>query len=116
MTAGPVFLAVQATDPSVGAKAAAYLRARPGIVTLPAASAHRADVVLVLDELVSERTLAWMRRVASQTARKESKFVVVGDGVRGAKLQRATACGMVSVLPRQGCNYDSIVGAVMHLH
>jgi DNA-binding NarL/FixJ family response regulator len=118
MTVGPVFLAVQSTDPSAGAKAAAYLRARPGIVTLPAASAHRADVVLVLvlDELVSEQTLAWMRRVASQTAPKESKFVVVvGDGVRGSKLQRATECGTVTVLP-QGCDYDSIVGAVMHLH
>ena len=115
MTAEPVFLAVQATDPSVGAKAAAYLRAGPGIITLPAASAHRADVVLVLDELVSEQTLAWMRRVASQAARQESKFVVVGDGVRGSKLQQAAACGLVSVLPGRGCDYDRIVGAVMHL-
>jgi DNA-binding NarL/FixJ family response regulator len=115
MTTGPVFLAVQATDPSVGAKAAADLRGRPGIVTLSATSAHRADVVLVLDELVSEQTLAWMRRVASQTARQESKFVVVGDAIRGSKLRQAAACGLVSVLPRRGCDYDRIVGAVMHL-
>lgn len=115
MTTGTVFLAVQATDPNLGAQTVAYLRTRPGIVTLPAASAHRADVVLVLDEMVSEQTLAWMRRVASQAARQESKFVLVGDGIKGSKLQQAAACGLVSILPQQGCDYDRIVRAVMHL-
>jgi DNA-binding NarL/FixJ family response regulator len=114
MTTDPVLLAVQAADPLVGAKVIADLRTHPGIVMLPAASAHRADVVLVLDELVSEQTLAWMRRVASQTARREGKFVVVGDEIRGSKLQRAAACGLVSVLSR-GCDSDRIAGAVMHL-
>ena len=31
-------------------------------------------------------------------------------------LRQAAACGLISVLPRQGCDYGEIVRAIQHLH
>jgi DNA-binding NarL/FixJ family response regulator len=114
--ARPVRVAVRASDSIVEAGAAAYLHTLPGIVPLPATAAHQADVVLVLGDLASEETLGWMQRVAGRTPGGESRFVLIGDEMRGPQLRRAARCGLVSVLPRQGCDYEHIVRAIVRLH
>jgi DNA-binding NarL/FixJ family response regulator len=120
-----IVVAIQASDAIIGAGAAAYLRSRPGIIPVPAARAADADVVLVLAGLVTEDTLSWMQQTAAQAAqvpgaagaaRGTPRFVLVGDGVRVPHLLRAVGCGPVSVLPRQGCDYEQIVQAIQHVH
>ncbi|HEY0719063.1 MAG TPA: response regulator transcription factor [Streptosporangiaceae bacterium] len=111
-----VTIAVRAADPIVAAGAAAYLSTRRGITPLPAEAAHHADVVLVLDDLIGEETLAWMQAVAGRAIRGEGRFVLISDEVRGPELQRAARCGLVSVLPRQGCDYERIVRTVLDLY
>ena len=114
--AGPVMVAVQASDAIIGAGAAAFLQTRPGITPLPARWADRADVVLVLADPLGEDTLGWMRQVSARTAPAETRFVLVGDGLCAADLRQAASCGLISVLPRQGCDYEEIVRAILHLH
>lgn len=112
----PITVAIQATDPIVAAGSTAYLHTHPGITPLPAAWAHRADVVLVVADLVTEETLSWMHQAAEKVAGGQPRFVLVADGVRAPQLLRAVTCGLVSVLPRQGCDYEQIVQAILHVH
>jgi DNA-binding NarL/FixJ family response regulator len=113
--AAPVVVAIQATDSIVGAGAAAYLHGQPGIIAVPASRAAQADVVLVLANQVTEDTLSWMRQTAAKAASGTPRFVLVSDGVRLPHLLRAAAWGLVSVLPRQGCDYEQIVQAIRHV-
>jgi len=114
--AGPVTVAVQASDAIIGAGAAAFLQTRPGITPLPARWAHQADVILVLADPLSEDLLSWMGQVSARAATAETRFVLVGDGLCAADLRQAASCGLISVLPRQGCDYEEIVRAIRHLH
>ena len=111
-----VTVAVQASDAIIGAGAAAFLQTQPDISPLPARWAHQADVILVLADPLSEDLLSWMRQGSARTASPETRFVLVGDGLCGADLRQAAACGLISVLPRQGCDYGEIVRAIQHLH
>jgi DNA-binding CsgD family transcriptional regulator len=103
VAAGPVTVAVQASDAIIGAGAAAFLQTRPGITPLPARWAHQADVILMLADPLSEDMLSWMRQVSARAAGAETRFVLA-------------SCGLISVLPRQGCDYQEIVRAIVHLH
>jgi DNA-binding NarL/FixJ family response regulator len=107
----PVVVAIRASDDIVGTGAAAYLRCLPGIVTVPASRAPYADVVLVLARVITEHMVSWML-AAAREAVGTARFVLVTDGERSHVLQRAMACGMVTVLPWHGCDYARIVKAI----
>jgi DNA-binding NarL/FixJ family response regulator len=109
----PVTVAVLATDPLTAEGAVAYLRSHPAVTPLTRAAVGQADVVLILAGAVTEETLAWMQGAAEQLSDREMRFVLVGDGVREAQLLRAVSLGLVSILPRQGSDYESIVRAVL---
>jgi DNA-binding NarL/FixJ family response regulator len=109
----PVTVAVLATDPLTAEGALAYLRAHPAVTPLTKASVGHADVVLILASWVTEETLSWMQGAAEQATGRELRFVLVGDGVREPQLLRAVSLGLVSVLPRQGTDYERIVRAVL---
>jgi DNA-binding NarL/FixJ family response regulator len=109
----PVTVAVLATDPLTAEGAMAYLRSHPAVTPLARASAGQADVVLILASLITEETLTWMQGVAEQLAARELRFVLVGDGVREPQLLRAVSLGLVSVLPRQGTDYERIVRTIL---
>ncbi len=110
--AGPVSVVVIASDPLTAEGTVAYLRSRPGITPLPPDWLHRADVVLMLATLVTEETIAAMRRIAEQAGGREIRFVLVSDGVTAPKLVRVVSCGPVSVIPRQEADHERIVQAI----
>jgi DNA-binding NarL/FixJ family response regulator len=109
--ASPVAVAVLAGDPVTGQGAAAFLSSCPGVKVLTADRQHEAEVVLVLVTQVTEETLEWMEQAAAR-ARRELRFVLVGDGVREQHLLRAVTCGLVSVIPRQDADFDRILRAI----
>jgi DNA-binding NarL/FixJ family response regulator len=111
-----VTVAVQAADPILGAGAVAYLSSRPGIQPIPASRAHFANVIFILADTLSDETVAWMQRVANQTANGEGRFVVVADGVAPAQLRHAFCCGLLSVIPRHECDYEQVVQAIRLMH
>lgn len=111
VAAGPISVAVLAGDPITGEGAAAFLSSRPGIKVLPVDRRHEAEVVLILVARVTEEALEWMRE-AADGARREVRFVLVGDGVRGPEVLRALTHGLVSVIPRQEADFGRILRAV----
>jgi DNA-binding NarL/FixJ family response regulator len=113
--AAPIIVAVRASDSIVGAGAVAYLDSRPEIMPVPASRAADADVVLMLVDQVTEDVLAWMREAGRSAVGGMVRFVLVSDRVQAPQLLRAVACGVVSLLPRQGCDYEQIVQAIRHV-
>jgi DNA-binding NarL/FixJ family response regulator len=108
-----VTVAVMATEPLLAQGAAAFLRAVPGITPVPPDSLDGADVVLVMAGQVGEKTLSVLRHAAEQAPGREMRFVLVCDGIREPQLLRALSWGMVSVLRRQGTDYQQIARAVL---
>ena len=111
VSAGPVTVAVLAGDPITGEGAAAFLSSSPGVRVLPVDRQHEAEVVLILVSRVTEEALEWMRQAADR-ARREVRFVLVGDGVRGPDVLRAVTYGLVSVIPRQEADFERILRAI----
>jgi DNA-binding NarL/FixJ family response regulator len=109
--AAPVTIAVLAGDPITGQGAAAFLNGCPGIKVLPSERQHEAEVVLILVSRVTEETLEWMRQAAERSPR-ETRFVLVGDGVREQHVLRAVTRGPISVIPRQEADFDRILRAI----
>jgi DNA-binding NarL/FixJ family response regulator len=108
-----VAVAVMASEPLVAQGAAACLRAHPGIALVPPDSLERASVVLVIEGQVSDKTLSFMEHVANQVPGRETRFVLVCDGIREAQLLRILDWGMVSVLPREDADYGQIARALL---
>jgi DNA-binding NarL/FixJ family response regulator len=109
--AEPVTVAVLAGDPITGQGAAAFLSSCAGVKVLASDRQHEAEVVLILVSWVTEETLEWMQQAAGR-ARREVRFVLVGDGVREQHVLRAITCGLVSVIPRQEADFDRILRAI----
>jgi DNA-binding NarL/FixJ family response regulator len=109
-----VTVAVMASEPLVAQGAAACLRAHPGIALVPPDSLDRADMVLVIDGQVSEKTLSVMKHAAEQVPDRAIRFVLVCDGIREPQLLRSLSWGMVSVLPRQDADYGQIARALVN--
>jgi DNA-binding NarL/FixJ family response regulator len=108
-----VKVAVMAADPLIRKGAAAYLLTCPGVSPVPPDALGRADVVVVIAGQVGEEALALMRHAAEQVTDRETRFVLVCDGITEAQLLRALGWGLVSVLPREETDYERIVRAVM---
>jgi DNA-binding NarL/FixJ family response regulator len=100
----------------VGQGAAAYLRGRPEVDVLPADRQDEAEVVLVLAGVITEGTLERIEAVARSGSRTgDTRFVLVGEGVREHHVLRVVAYGIVSVIPRREADFDRIVTAVLDL-
>ena len=111
-TGAPVVVAVQASDAFESAGTMAYLRSSPGIVPVPAARAGEADVVLVLADQLTDEVAAWMQRSAQRRGNKMAGFVLVSDWLPVPAVMRAVSHAPLSVLPRQGSDYDQVVRAI----
>jgi DNA-binding NarL/FixJ family response regulator len=107
-----VTVAVVAEDPITAQGAAAFLRSRSEIRVLTAERQAEAEVVLILAGVITEDTLKLMERIAEDSANRDLRFVLVGDGVREHHVLRAITCGLVSVLPRSEADFERIVRAV----
>jgi DNA-binding NarL/FixJ family response regulator len=110
--ADPVAVAVLAGDPFTGQGAIAQLRARPEVRVLAPGRQHEAEVVLILVDRITEETLELMERVAGRSARRDARFVLVGDGVRERHVLRAVTSGLVSVIPRREADFERILRAI----
>jgi DNA-binding NarL/FixJ family response regulator len=111
-TQAAVTVAIMSAEPLVAEGAAAYLRTCPGIKPVPPDCLDRASVVLVIASEVGEQTLAVLQRAAELTPGRETRFVLVCDGIREPQLLRALTWGVVSVLPRQDASYERIARAL----
>lgn len=111
-----VTVAIQASDPIIGLGTAAYLRTCPGIMPVPVTHLQDADVVLAMATVVTETTLSRMCRAAEDAAPRRLGFVLVGDGIRAPQLLRAVTCGVVTVMPWEGNDYQQIVDAIRHVY
>lgn len=109
----PVAVAVLAGDPLTGEGAVAHLRARPEVRVLGPERQQDAEVVLIVVDRVTEETIKLMERVADASGDGDTRFVLVGDGVRENALLRAVTCGLVSVIPRREADFDRIVRAIV---
>ena len=109
-----VTVVVMATEPLVAQGAVACLRACAGVTPVPPDCLDGADVVLVIDGQVSEKTLSLMQHAAGQAPERELRFVLVCDGIREPQLLRALSWGLVSVLPRQDADYRQIARALVN--
>lgn len=109
--AGPISVAVLAGDPLTGQGAAVYLDSCPQVKLLPAGRQDEAEVVLILVSWITDETLAWMQEVAD-AARRDVRFVLVGDGVREHHVLRAISCGLVSVISRQEADFKRILRVI----
>lgn len=112
-TADPVSVAIVTSDPITADGTAAYLRGLAGIRLLPKDRLDQADVILVMAKQVTEETLALMQAAADQAAHRNTRFVLVGDGMREHHLLRAVSCGLISVLPWQGTSLGRIAHAII---
>lgn len=103
---------VIASDPITAEGTVAYLRSWPGIMPLAPADLHMASVILVLADRVTEETLVLMRRIATRTARRDIRFVLVCDGRVASRLVRVSSIGLISLISRQGCDHQQIIRAI----
>jgi DNA-binding NarL/FixJ family response regulator len=109
-----VTVAVLASEPLVAQGAAACLRACPGITPVPPDQLDRASVVLVIAGQVGEETLALIQHAAELAPDREMRFVLVCDAIREWQLLQTLSSGIVSVVPRQGTDYQQIARTLVN--
>ncbi|WP_194921287.1 helix-turn-helix transcriptional regulator [Catenulispora rubra] len=112
--AEPTPVWVLADDPVTRDALLAGLRRRPEVTVLPPEQTADAQVVLMLVDRVTGRTVNRMRE-AAETAHRDVGFVLVGDGMQQHHLLGAVAHGPVSVIARRDADFDRIVRAVTAL-
>lgn len=108
-----VTVAVLAHEPLVAQSTAAYLRTCPGIKLIPRDRLEGASVVLVIAGQVCEETLSLMEQ-AAEASERDTRFVLVCDGIREPQLLRALSWGMVSVLYRQETDCEQVARALVN--
>jgi DNA-binding NarL/FixJ family response regulator len=112
---GPVRLAVVTKDVMTRQGASAYLATRPEVQLLPEQQMTDAEVFLVIVDLIDQDTLEIMARTAEATGTPDTRFVLVGDGLRDQHLARAVTLGLVSVLAHSEVDFDRVVAAICAL-
>jgi DNA-binding NarL/FixJ family response regulator len=111
--ANPVTVAVLAADTLTGQGAVAHLRTRPEVRVLSTERRHEAEVALILVDRITDETLELMDQIAARSPTGDTRFVLVGDGVRERHVLRAVTRGLVSVIPRQEADFDRILRALI---
>jgi len=108
----PVRLVVLTKDVMTRQGASAYLATRPEVRLLPPQRLEEAEVFLVIVDLIDQDTLELMQRTAETTGAPDTRFVLVGDGLRDQHLARAVTFGSISVLAHSEVDFDRVVAAV----
>ncbi|GAA3571496.1 response regulator transcription factor [Amycolatopsis ultiminotia] len=109
-----VKVAVLASDPITRAGAASLLGTRPELRVLSEDTAAEADVVLVMEEHVTDRVLSRVKELARQSDRMAGPdLVLVADHFRESDLMTAIECGVVAILPRRETGGAELVAAVL---
>lgn len=113
-TAGgdPVKLVLLTKDVMTRQGASAYLATRAEVRLLPEERRDEAEVFLVIVDLIDQDTLELMQRTADATGSMDTRFVLVGDGLRDQHLARAVTLGLISILPHSEVDFDRVVRAV----
>ncbi|MEV6394616.1 LuxR C-terminal-related transcriptional regulator [Streptomyces sp. NPDC051907] len=109
----PLRVAILASEPLVAAGIAAYVQASGEIMLLPPDARRQADVCVVLDNDVSEATLARMERAAKETTNPGMRIVLVADSIREHHLARAVGYGLARVVLRREAVRERVVSAVL---
>ncbi|HEX3779466.1 MAG TPA: response regulator transcription factor [Pseudonocardiaceae bacterium] len=109
----PPRVVILASDRITADGALAYLRNQPELDLLPASQQHRADVLLLLVDTVTETTLALMREADERSTNPAMRIVLVANDIQEHHLTRAIGYGLVSVLPRTDVSYHRIVKAIL---
>jgi DNA-binding NarL/FixJ family response regulator len=109
-----VEIAVQASDPITRAGAISLLRTRSELHVLNEGEHARADVLLVMEEHITDEVLAAMRDVARQSERPSGPdAVIIVDHFRESDLMSAIECGVVAILPRHETGGTELISAVL---
>ncbi|MFD8692162.1 LuxR C-terminal-related transcriptional regulator [Streptomyces sp. NPDC059651] len=105
-------VAVQAGDTLTAEGAEAYLRGSEGVRVAAWGSWDCADIALILDHQVTERTIGWMERVCQETeARDGLPILLVADEIGERDLVRAVRYGLVGVLLRRDVGWARVLEA-----
>jgi len=112
LRAATITVAVLADDRLTGRGAVAVLRTQPGLRVLPTEQQHQAEVVVILVDRVTDRTLAWMQSELAAADGSIPRFILVGDGVREHHGLRAASHGLITVLSRREADFERIAQAV----
>lgn len=105
-------VAVTAGDTITTEGTEAYLRAVEGVRVADWGSWAGADIALILDHKVSDRTIGWMRRVCRESeGRGGLPILLVADEISEHDLVRAVRYGLVGVLFRREVGYARILEA-----
>jgi DNA-binding NarL/FixJ family response regulator len=108
----PVAVAVFANDQITREGAVARLSAYRELAVLSVGQHHRARVLLMLADELSEGALSTMERVRREAASRPGT-VLVANELGQEQLARAVDLGLVSVLHRRHSGYDRIVRAIL---
>ncbi len=104
---------ILASDRITADGALAYLRTQPDLDVLPANQQHRADVLLLLVDNVTEATMELMRGVEEQSTNPSMRIVLVANDIQEHQLTKAIGYGLVSVLPRADATFARVVKAIL---
>jgi DNA-binding NarL/FixJ family response regulator len=109
-----VEVAVQASDPISRAGAVSLLRKHTRVRVLADWERARAEVVLVMEERVTDDMLAQLRHESVGTDGSGGPhWVLVSDHFRESDLLAALDCGVVAILPRRGTGAAELASAVV---
>ncbi|MFJ4633708.1 response regulator transcription factor [Streptomyces sp. NPDC088847] len=104
-------VSVLADDPLVGEGAVARLSASGVIRVAGPDEAGSVDVLLMLAGVVTEGTLAGIRKAVASRTRPPGIVLVAGD-ISEMQLVRAVECGVTSLLLRPEISYEKIIDAL----
>jgi DNA-binding NarL/FixJ family response regulator len=108
-----IAVALVASDPVTQEGAAARLTAYREVALLPPGQTHRAEVLVVLANAVTEDTMSAMEDAYRSSRRADISIVLVANEIKEHQIFRAVGYGLVSLLYRQESDFHQIVRAVV---
>ncbi|MFD7135338.1 LuxR C-terminal-related transcriptional regulator [Streptomyces sp. NPDC059894] len=102
---------VKADDPITGEGAEAYLGGAEAVRVVPWGDRQSADMALVLDRVVDERTLGWLGQLQEGTDGDGPPVLLIVDEISERLLLEAVRLGVVGVLPRAETDYRTVLRA-----
>ncbi|MEC3980601.1 response regulator transcription factor [Amycolatopsis sp. H20-H5] len=110
----PVEVTVQASDPITRSGAISLLHTRSDLHVLSEGEHARADVLLVMEEHITDEVLATMRDLVRQSDRLAGPdVVIIVDHFRESDLMAAIECGVVAILPRHETGGAELIATVL---
>jgi DNA-binding NarL/FixJ family response regulator len=112
MQAKPVSVAVIADDPILEQGAIAYLGSRPEVEVLPSEHLAKAEVGLVIVDLVTDDMLGFIERTSQASAIGGPRVVLVGDLAQERHVVRVVGAGLFSIIPRREADFEHVLRAI----